>query len=114
MLNLTINGRAVAVEPGETVLDACRSAKIYVPTLCDDPTLEPYGACRLCLVKVEGLRGLPTACTTPVTEGMKVTTEDAEIQDVRRWTMQLLLADHPLDCLTCAQSGNCGLQSAAQ
>ncbi|MBK5105494.1 MAG: (2Fe-2S)-binding protein, partial [Burkholderiales bacterium] len=96
MLNLTINGRAVQVEPGKTVLDACRSAEVYVPTLCEDPELEPYGACRLCIVKVEGMRGLPTACTTPAADGMKVTTEDAELQNVRSWTMQLLLADHPL------------------
>lgn len=114
MLNLTINGRTVAVEDGKTVLEACRAAEIHVPTLCHDPQLEPYGACRLCIVKIEGLRGLPTACTTPATDGMKVTTEDADILDVRRWTMQLLLADHPLDCLTCTQSGKCGLQSVAQ
>lgn len=114
MLNLTINGRAVAVEQGKTVLDACRSARVYVPTLCDDPDLDPYGACRLCIVKVEGLRGLPSACTTPAADGMKVTTEDPELLEVRRWTMQLLLADHPLDCLTCAQCGSCGLQAAAE
>jgi formate dehydrogenase alpha subunit len=114
MLNLTINGRAVQVEPGTTVLDACRSAKVYVPTLCDDPVLEPYGACRLCIVRIDGLRGLPSACTTPAAEGMKVTTEDAELLNVRRWTMQLLLADHPLDCLACAQCGSCGLQSVAE
>jgi len=114
MLNLTVNGREIAVKEGGTVLDACRAAEVHVPTLCHDPQLEPYGACRLCIVKIEGLRGLPTACTTPATDGMKVTTEDAEILDVRRWTMQLLLADHPLDCLTCAQSGKCGLQAVAQ
>jgi formate dehydrogenase alpha subunit len=114
MLNLTINGRPVQVKPGKTVLDACRSAEVYVPTLCDDPDLEPYGGCRLCIVKVDGLRGLPTACTTPAAEGMKVTTEDPELLDVRRWTMQLLLSDHPLDCLTCAQCGACGLQAVAE
>ena len=114
MLNLTINGRAVTVEKGKTVLEACRAAKVYVPTLCDDPALEPYGACRLCIVKVEGLRGLPTACTTPAVDGMRVTTEDPEIVDVRRWTAQLLLADHPLDCLTCAQCGSCGLQEVVE
>ncbi len=114
MPKLTINGREVTVEAGSTVLDACRRADVYVPTLCHDPSLKPYGACRLCIVKVDGLRGLPTSCTTPAADGMKVTTEDAEIQDVRRWTMQLLLSDHPLDCLTCAQSGSCGLQSVAQ
>ena len=114
MLNLTINGRAVSIEQGATVLDACRSAGVYVPTLCDAPELEPYGACRLCIVKIDGLRGLPSACTTPAAAGMNVITENAELQDVRRWTMQLLLADHPLDCLTCAQCGSCGLQSVAE
>ncbi len=114
MLNLMINGRAVSVENGKTVLDACRDARIYVPTLCDDPDLEPYGACRLCIVKIDGLRGLPSACTTPAAEGMKVTTEDAEILKVRNWTAQLLLSDHPLDCLTCSQCGSCGLQEVAE
>jgi formate dehydrogenase (NADP+) alpha subunit len=113
MPDLTINGRPVSVAPGETVLDACRAAGVYVPTLCHDPALEPYGACRLCIVKVDGLRGLPSACTTPAADGMAVTTEDPEIVDVRRWTTQLLLSDHPLDCLTCARSGACGLQEVA-
>ncbi len=114
MLNLVINGRPVAVEQGKTVLDACRAADVYVPTLCDDPALEPYGACRLCIVKVDGLRGLPSACTTPAVDGMQVTTEDPEIVEVRNWTAQLLLADHPLDCLTCARCGSCGLQEVAE
>jgi len=114
MLNLSIDGRAVTVEKGKTVLDACRAAEAYVPTLCDDVSLKPYGACRLCIVKVEGMRGMPSACTTPAADGMKVTTEDFEIQEVRKWTMQLLLSDHPLDCLTCAQCGVCELQEVAQ
>lgn len=114
MPTLAINGRAVTVEQGKTVLEACRAVKAYVPTLCDDPQLEPYGACRLCIVKIDGMRGLPTACTTPVADGMKITTEDPEILDVRRWTAQLLLADHPLDCLTCAQCGRCRLQEVVE
>jgi formate dehydrogenase (NADP+) alpha subunit len=114
MPNLTINGRPVAVEQGKSVLDACRAAKAYVPTLCEDPALQPFGACRMCIVRVDGLRGLPSACTTPAGEGMNVTTEDAEITEVRQWTAQLLLADHPLDCLTCAKCGSCGLQEVAQ
>ena len=114
MLNLKINGRAVSVEEGQTVLDACRRAEVYVPTLCDDPQIEPYGACRLCIVKVDGMRGLPSACTTPVADGMKVTTEDPEIMEVRRWTAQLLLSDHPLDCLTCAECGTCSLQELVE
>jgi predicted molibdopterin-dependent oxidoreductase YjgC len=114
MLNLTIDGRAVTVEKGKTVLDACRAAKAYVPTLCDDPVLEPYGACRLCIVKIDGLRGLPTACTTPAADGMKVTTEDSEILDVRRWTAQLLIADHPVDFRTNGQSEPCQLQEVVE
>jgi len=114
VLNLTINGRAVTVETGKTVLDACRMAEAYVPTLCDDPALEPYGACRLCIVKIDGLRGLPAACTTPAADGMTVTTEDPELLEVRNWTVQLLLADHPLDCLTCAQCGSCRLQEVVE
>ncbi|MBI5526102.1 MAG: formate dehydrogenase subunit alpha [Deltaproteobacteria bacterium] len=114
MLNLTINGKPVSVEAGKTVLDACRAASVYVPTLCDDPDLAPYGACRFCIVKIDGLRGIPTSCTTPAADGMKVTTDDSEIREVRRWTAQLLLADHPQDCLTCAQCGSCGLQAIAE
>ncbi len=114
MLNLKIDGREVTVEKGKTVLDACRTAGVHVPTLCADPNLEPYGGCRLCIVKVDGLRGLPTACTTPATEGMSVTTDDPEILDVRQWTMQLLLSDHPEDCESCEQSGSCQLQDVAE
>ena len=114
MLNVSINSLPVTVEEGRTVLDACRAAKVYVPTLCDDPSLEPYGACRLCIVKVDGMRGLPTACTTPAADGMKITTDDNEILEVRKWTTQLLLSDHPLDCLTCGQCGTCGLQEVAE
>jgi formate dehydrogenase (NADP+) alpha subunit len=113
MPDLTIDGRPASVPEGATVLDACRAIGVYVPTLCHDPSLEPYGACRLCIVRVGGLRGLPSACTTPAADGMVVTTDDAEITEVRRWTAQLLLADHPLDCLTCAQNGRCGLQQVA-
>jgi formate dehydrogenase (NADP+) alpha subunit len=111
---LTVNASTVSVEPGATVLDACRGAGVFVPTLCDDPDLEAYGGCRLCIVKIEGLRGMPTACTTPAAEGMKVTTDDPEIQDVRRWTTQLLLADHPQECDACTHDGSCGLQDVAE
>jgi formate dehydrogenase alpha subunit len=114
MIQLTVQGQPVKVESGATVLDACRSAGVYVPTLCDDPDLAPYGACRFCIVKIDGLRGLPTACTTPAADGMKVTTDDPEIREVRRWTAQLLLADHPQDCLTCGKCGSCGLQKISE
>lgn len=114
MFELTIDGRTTKVEKGLTVLDACRAAEVYVPTLCADPDLRPYGACRFCIVKIDGVRGMPTACTTPAAGGMRVTTDDPEIRQVRTMTAQLLLADHPLDCLTCGQSGACALQRIAQ
>ncbi|MDI7268303.1 MAG: 2Fe-2S iron-sulfur cluster-binding protein, partial [Myxococcota bacterium] len=113
MPSLTIDGRAVTVDPGRTVLDACRAAGARVPTLCDDPDLAPYGACRLCIVKIDGLRGMPTACTTAAADGMKVCTDDEDLRAARAMTVQLLLSDHPQDCLTCAQNGRCGLQDVA-
>ena len=114
MIRITIDKRPFEVENAKTVLEACREAGVYVPTLCADPDLEPFGACRLCIVKIEGLRGLPTACTTPVADGMVITTEDTEIRAVRTMTMQLLLSDHPQDCLTCGKNGLCSLQETAE
>jgi formate dehydrogenase alpha subunit len=114
MKKLTIDGRPVTVERATTVLEACREAGVYIPTLCADPDLEPYGACRLCIVKIEGLRGLPTSCTTLVADGMKITTDDDEIRSVRTMTLQLLLSDHPGDCVVCAKSSQCGLHEVAE
>jgi predicted molibdopterin-dependent oxidoreductase YjgC len=91
-----------------TVLEAARSAEIYIPTLCYYPDLEPYGGCRLCIVEIEKMRGLPTSCTTPATDGMKVTTESASIQEVRRATLELILSTHPCDCLECHRRQRCG------
>ena len=113
MIELTIDGRPVSVADGSTVLEACEAAGVHVPTLCDSPDLAPYGACRFCIVRIDGVRGLPTSCTTPVSEGMQVTTDDDEIRQVRVMTAQLLLADHPQDCLTCSSNGDCGLQDIA-
>jgi predicted molibdopterin-dependent oxidoreductase YjgC len=112
-INLTINGHSVAVPKGATVLEAALAAGIYVPTLCYYPDLKPYGACRVCVVEIEGLRGLPTSCTTPATEGMKVRTETEAVNKARRTVVELLIADHPLDCLTCAADQNCELQKVA-
>jgi formate dehydrogenase alpha subunit len=98
---LTINGQAVRAEKGMTVLEAARAAEIYIPTLCYDPDLEPYGGCRLCVVEIEGVRGLPTACTMPASDGMVVHTETEAVNNVRRIALELLLANHPSDCLVC-------------
>jgi len=112
-ISLTINGIKLKVNKGATVLEAAQEAGIYIPTLCSDPDLEPYGSCRLCVVEIEGMRGLPTACTTPATPGMVVHTETPAVNDVRRTVVELLIADHPTDCLTCRKNQQCELQKVA-
>ena len=107
-ITLTINGQEVSATGGMTVLEAARSADIYIPTLCHYPDLEPYGGCRLCVVEIEKTRGLPTACTTPATDGMKVTTESPAINEVRRTALELILSTHPCDCLDCHRRERCG------
>jgi formate dehydrogenase alpha subunit len=89
------------VKRGVTVLEAAQSVGIYIPTLCYDPDLEPYGGCRLCVVEIEKMRGLPIACATPATEGMVVHTDTPAVNAVRRTALELLLANHPSDCLVC-------------
>jgi predicted molibdopterin-dependent oxidoreductase YjgC len=107
-INLTVNGREITATKGMTVLEAARAAGIYIPTLCYHPDLEPYGGCRLCIVEIEKVRGLPTACTTPVSEGMVVTTESPAITEVRRLALELLLSHHPCECLECHRRERCG------
>ena len=112
-LSLTVDGRTVTAREGATVLEACREAGIEIPTLCHDPRLEPFGACRLCVVEIEGMRGYPTSCTTAVTEGMVVTTTSEALHEIRSTVVELLLSDHKVECLTCESNGACGLQDAA-
>ena len=113
MVNLTIDNIPVQIKKGATVLDAARKHDIYIPTLCDDPRLEPYGGCRLCLIQVEGLPRPVTACTTPATEGMEVQTSNEQIERQRRTIVELLLSDHPNDCMVCEKAGDCTLQELA-
>ena len=112
-VRLTIDSQEVEARAGMTVLEAAQSAGIYIPTLCADPDLEPYGGCRLCVVEIENMRGLPTACTTPAADGMVVHTETEAVSEVRRTVVELLIADHPADCLTCPQNQRCELQKVA-
>jgi predicted molibdopterin-dependent oxidoreductase YjgC len=113
-ITLTIDGRGVAVAPGATLLNAAQRAGVYIPTLCADDHLEPYGACRLCLVAVEGdRRPMLPACTTPATDGMVVRTSSDLIDRTRRNIVELILSDHPEDCLICPQNGRCDLQEVA-
>ena len=109
-VELTINGKKVSAPEGSTILDAARLAGIQIPTLCHHPDLTNVGACRLCVVAVERARTLQTACTTPVTAGMVVYTESKEVRATRKFVLEMLLTDHPNDCMTCEVNGECELQ----
>jgi predicted molibdopterin-dependent oxidoreductase YjgC len=112
-ITLTIDGREVTARAGQTVLEVCRAHDIHVPTLCHDPRLEPFGACRLCVVEIEGMRGFPPACVTKAADDMVVTTESDDLLQLRRTVIELILSDHELSCLTCESSGSCALQDVA-
>jgi formate dehydrogenase alpha subunit len=113
LVSITINGRRIAAEGGRTILDVCREAGIYLPTLCHDERLEPYGGCRLCLVEIKGTAKPLTACTTPVQDGMEITTESDALTDYRRTVLSLILSNHPNDCMCCEKAGDCALQDLA-
>ena len=112
-VTLTIDDREVTVPAGTSVMRAAIEAGVNVPKLCATDSLEPFGSCRLCLVEIEGRRGYPASCTTPVEAGMRVSTQTERLQDLRRNVMELYISDHPLDCLTCPANGNCELQDMA-
>jgi formate dehydrogenase beta subunit len=113
-LTLNIDGNEVKTEKGKTVLQAALDAGIYIPHLCYHPDLSPLGACRLCLVEIEGMRGFPPACTTVAAEGMVVKSRTPEVERVRRIALELILAAHPPNCMMCTDSLNCELQLVAQ
>ena len=92
---------------------AASSIGIEIPKLCATDSIEPFGSCRLCVVEIKGGRGMPASCTTPIAEGMVVTTQNKKLADVRRGVMELYISDHPLDCLTCSANGDCELQDMA-
>jgi formate dehydrogenase major subunit len=112
-VTLTVDGREVSVPAGTSVLRAASEIGIQIPKLCATELLDAFGSCRLCLVQIEGMKGYPASCTTPVTDGMKVTTQNAKLADIRRGVMELYISDHPLDCLTCPANGHCELQDMA-
>jgi len=112
-VSLTIDGVAVRVPAGTSLMRAAIEAGVQVPKLCATDSLEPWGSCRLCLVEIEGRRGYPASCTTPAEAGMQVRTQSPKLQDLRKGVMELYISDHPLDCLTCSANGNCELQDMA-
>ena len=112
-VSLVIDGVAITVPAGTSVMRAAKEAGISVPKLCASDMLEPVGSCRLCMVEIEGMRGTPASCTTLVHEGMKVQTQTESLKRLRKGVMELYISDHPLDCLTCAANGDCELQTQA-
>jgi len=112
-VNLTIDGRKVQAESGKTILEAAQEAGIGIPILCHHPALPPEGACRICLVEVEGQASLQTACTFPVREGQVVRTRSPMVMQARKFVLEMLLSDHPNDCMTCDATGDCLLQDLA-
>ena len=113
-ISLTIDRKKVEAPEGVTVLEAALGAGIYIPTLCYDPDLKPYGACRLCVVEIEGMRGIVSSCTTPAADKMVVHTETPKVSQARRVALELILVNHHGDCLTCAKNLQCELQKVAQ
>jgi NADH-quinone oxidoreductase subunit G len=109
-VTLTVDGKKLTVPAGTLLIEACKSTGIEVPSFCYYPGLSLQGACRMCLVEIEKMPKLQTACTTPVTEGMVVTTENEKIVQARKSMLELLLANHPLDCPVCDAGGECELQ----
>jgi formate dehydrogenase major subunit len=110
VIKIKINKQEFSVPKDYTILQACQENGIKVPTLCHDPRLEPGGACRMCVVELAHNNAIVTACTTPVSEGLEVLTESEEVVQIRKDVLDLMLANHPLDCLTCQDNGQCKLQ----
>ncbi len=110
MINCKINGIAVSVPKGSTILEAARYAGVEIPTLCFLKDINEIGACRICVVEATGARGLVTACVYPVAEGMEVQTNSAKVQAARRTTLELILSTHDKKCLSCVRSNDCELQ----
>src|ERR1700733_4094343 len=113
LVTLTIDGQEITVPAGTSVMRAAALSDVKIPKLCATEQLEAFRSCRLGLVQIEGMKGLPASCTTPVAPGMKVTTQNKQLADIRRGVMELYISDHPLDCLTCPANGHCELQDMA-
>src|SRR5688572_14924082 len=113
MVTLTIDGRAVTVPAGTSVMRAAAEIGGDIPKLCATDNMASFGSCRLCLVEIDGAKGTPASCTTPVAPGMNVHTQTPRLEKLRRGVMELYISDHPLDCLTCSANNDCELQDQA-
>ncbi|MDH4049497.1 MAG: formate dehydrogenase subunit alpha [Gammaproteobacteria bacterium] len=112
-VKVEIDGLPATVKAGDTILRAARETGIDIPKLCATDSLKPFGSCRLCLVEIDGRKGYPASCTTPIEEGMVIRTQTPALAKLRRNVMELYISDHPLDCLTCSANGDCELQDMA-
>lgn len=110
---LTINGQEVTVPKGTTLLNAALGAGFFIPTFCHSETNPGYGGCRICVVEVKGARNLVASCVIEAGDGMVVETESSTVVEARKTILELMLANHPLDCLTCEKAGDCRLQDYA-
>jgi formate dehydrogenase major subunit len=113
-VNINIDGQELLVDEGSSVMRAAALAGISIPKLCATDSLDAFGSCRVCLVDIEGRKGLPASCTTLVEEGMVVKTQSGEIEEVRKSVVELYISDHPLECVTCPSNGDCELQDVAE
>ena len=112
-VKFSLNDTEVLAEQGQTILDVAKREGVFIPSLCHDPRLKPFGACRVCLVEVEGARNPLPACATQISEGMVVRTDTERIHALRKTVIELLISDHPLECVTCEKCGSCALQDLA-
>lgn len=112
-ISLTINGKEVTVPAGTSILDAAQGAGFFVPTFCHDPEIPNYGGCRICVVEVKGARALVASCSAEAANGMVVETESPAVVEARRTILELLLANHPTECIVCEKNGDCRLQDYA-
>ena len=114
MVTLKINGAVISAAASDTILEAARRAGIYIPHLCYHPKLHPIGSCRLCVVEIEGVRDPMASCTTPVKEGIAITTDSPNLQQLRKEALNYILLNHPLECPVCDKAGECRLQDLCQ
>src|ERR1700740_1110136 len=113
LVSVEIDGHAIAVPDGTSVMRAAALAGVKVPKLCATDTLKAFGSCRLCLVEIEGRKGYPASCTTTVAAGMKIRTQSEKLTQLRRSVLDLYISDHPLECVSCPANGHCELQDVA-
>ncbi len=115
-LTIKVDGKLIPAKPGQTVIQAAQDAGIYIPYLCYHPGMDPYGACRMCVVETEvnGRKMIQASCTTPVSNEMIVSSDSTDIRDLRKGIMDLLMSEHPHGCLTCHRIELCGPQDVCQ